>query len=67
MQAKENSLPLFIPSEQLSPFVETNTTLSKSDLVARMAGRVKNEWLQLIRLLQFSQITKDERRELSLL
>ncbi len=67
MKEQANQLTSVIPFEQLSPFVERNTTLSKSDLIGRMAGKVKNELLQLMKLLQFSQISKDGQGELYLL
>lgn len=63
---KQKNLPPFIPEDQLSPFVEKGTQLSKSDLIGRMAGRAKFEFLQLMKLLQFNSITKDEEGRLSL-
>jgi hypothetical protein len=66
MSKKAKPLPPFIPSEELSPFVEKNTSLPKSELIGRMAGHVKFEFLQLMKLLQFNQISKDDSGHLSL-
>lgn len=66
MSKRSITWPFFIKADLLSPFVEKNTTLSKSDLIGRMAGKVKYEFLQLMKLLQFKEISKDDHGELSL-
>jgi hypothetical protein len=63
MSKKAKPLPPFIPSDELSKFVEKNTSLPKSELIGRMAG---HPFLQLMKLLQFNQISKDDSGHLSL-
>lgn len=60
-------VPPFIDPKELTPFVEKNTTLSKSDIIGRMAGSVDYSLLQLMKLLQFHSISKDEEGRLLLL
>lgn len=66
MSKRQKPVPPFIPQERLAPFVEKNTCLSKSDLIGRMAGSVQYEFLQLMKLLQFREISKDRSGNLSL-
>ncbi len=63
---KHIPVPAFIPVEQLSSFVETNTELRKEDLLIRMAGKINDSLVQLVRMVSFHHIAKDNEGNLSL-
>lgn len=60
MSKKLKPVPNFIDVNELSKFVETNVELRKETLVSRIAGKVNYPFFQLIKLLQFYSIRKDE-------
>lgn len=63
---KKKSIPPLFDMATLAPFVEKDTELSKSDLISRCAGNVRYEVLQMVKLLQFFIIGKNENGELYL-
>jgi hypothetical protein len=60
MSKKLKPLPPFIDEKELSKFIETNIELRKETLISRIAGKVNYPFFQLIKLLQFYSIRKDQ-------
>jgi hypothetical protein len=60
MSKKLKPLPPFIDEKELSKFIETDIELRKETLISRIAGKVNYPFFQLIKLLQFYSIRKDQ-------
>ena len=59
-------LPPYIPQDQLTRFVESQTQISKETLVSRLAGNVDYSVFYLMKILQFNCIMKDAEGRLSM-
>lgn len=56
---KRKPAPSFIPLQEITPFVERENELDKESLITRIAGHVRRETLQLIKMIQFRTVYRD--------